>query len=757
MKLNLPIRNIHDYLSSQAKNRPTDIALSRCNKEGVIKETISYKELKNKIEGISYWLLRQGLGLGDVLGFAMTNSPELLIISWACWSVGIITVPLDIKRDTTETHRFKLRLSKAKLLIAERGLLTEKDKQELSKWKLIETERLDFSNIEVKGNVGWTNSLSHDALILFTSGTEAYPKGAQLTLQNLVVNADSIRNWFKITSSDRFMVILPLYHINSTTFCIATLLAGASIAFIPSYSNSKFWQEVALTSSTFTSIVPSICFDQLTRKKEFEAVKKKLKLNRLQIGSAPVVVSDVKKFMKMYEIPIYQGYGQTETALRVTGVSLDLDKKTYASLVDSNSIGTQMRWATVEIVDDKGKILDENKDGELAVKGEALMKGYLNKSKAFKNGYFFTGDIGYYKIINGDRYFFLKGRKKEIIIKGGINISPVAVEDKLKKVCSYIDQVFVIGISDRRFGEEIAAVICWKNVNVQKEKAFLKYTLARGIETISRYETPKYIADIDSKDLPTTSTGKVQRLLIKNKISPASFEPVNLVVKINKYSFRLLTEDSLQIKEALELYNYCWHPLPLSINRFKDLVKNSSTIMVLDIKNKIKGLVTFLRVDMPEEQLSSFTYTELVALKEKNIVDNNGNSLVCISICGPNYKQEPILKAIRIPNVEEVKKYLLLGKDSVYNFHLKPKGGFDKGASLVKVLPNSRPEDKRALGYNMLLKYPKVAKEVYLTESASIATQLIEAVMLVARSLGIENVYAFSRPAALAQYMSQKG
>ena len=129
--------------------------------------------------------------------------------------------------------------------------------------------------------------------------------------------------------------------------------------------------------------------------------------------------------------------------------------------------------------------------------------------------------------------------------------------------------------------------------------------------------------------------------------------------------------------------------------------------------------------------------------------------LVCVSICGPNYKQEEIPNVKKIPKIEDVKEYLLMGKDDTYNFHAKPKGGFTKGASLIKLLPNSRHYDQRALGYNMLLKYPKITKEVHVSNDASVATQLIETVMLVARQLGIENIYAFSRPADAAKYFSK--
>ena len=258
------------------------------------------------------------------------------------------------------------------------------------------------------------------------------------------------------------MVNLPLHHINSTTFCLSSLLAGASIAIPPSYSKSRFWKQAAETGASFTSIVPTIAYDQLSQKEEFMKFKCKLKLNRIQIGSAPVVVNDVKRFMETFGVPLYQGYGQTETALRVTGVPLELDGKTYKKMVESNCIGKAMKFAEVEIIDDKGNILGEKKDGEIAVKGPIVMKGYLGNHKAFRNGYFLSGDIGYYKIINGERFYYFKGRSKEVIIKGGINISPMAVEDKLRRISRDIERVYVIGVADKRYGEEVAAVICWK-------------------------------------------------------------------------------------------------------------------------------------------------------------------------------------------------------------------------------------------------------------------------------------------------------
>ena len=308
----------------------------------------------------------------------------------------------------------------------------------------------------------WETGLSHPALVLFTSGTTGHPKGAKLSLLNLIINADGIREWLHITADDIFLVNLPLHHINSTTFCLSTLLAGGTIAVPPNYSNSHFWQQMARTKATITSIVQSILFDQLGREKEYAAVKAEVKLQRIQIGSAPVIAQTVQEFMRKFGIALYQGYGHTETALRVTGVPMGLPQELYAQLIEENSIGTAMPWADVQIFGDEGTPLGEGEEGELVVKGPAIMEGYVGGGSAFKNGYFQTGDVGLFRMIEGKRFFYLKGRKKEIIIKGGVNISPIAVENALKNISADAAQVHAVAVRDERYGEEIGAVISWK-------------------------------------------------------------------------------------------------------------------------------------------------------------------------------------------------------------------------------------------------------------------------------------------------------
>lgn len=684
--------NLHEQLTLLAHTSPNRSALLVCDTTGTVTEDISRAALLARVEALASYLCREGLSAGNRIALELNDNVDVLAATWAAWSMGVVTVPLDMKRDTQELREFKVRVSGAKCTL----------------------QNLDRSlHLE---HVAWMPDLSHEALVLFTSGTTAHPKGAQLTLDNLVTNAEGIVDWLHITENDRFLVQLPLHHINSTTFCLASLLAGASIVMPPRYSNSHFWAQAANSGATITSVVPSIVFDQLAREKEFVAVKGRLKLTRIQLGSAPVVAGDALEFIKKFSIPLYQGYGQTETALRVTGVPMNLPRDAYNELVAENSIGTPMSWAQAEIANAEGHILGEKEEGELVVKGPAVMKGYLGGEPAFRDGYFLTGDIGYWKKIGGRRFFFLIGRSKEIIIKGGVNISPVAVENALKKVSADIDQVYVIGINDERYGEEVGAVVVWKE-GVESAGAMrrLKLSLLTGHGALRAYEAPKYLVAIHAEDLPLTSTGKVQRIILKKNMGNA-LEPCNEIMRSADYTFDIIRPQSGLAEASRALYNHCWQPLIKNADEYKKYLGDCITLGAIDTEGVIAGQI-------------SFSYTD--------------NRVTCVSICSAAFKPKPVPVVTETPNAEFVRKYLLSGHDPVMNFHQK------LGAELVEVTAGGRSEDVSSLGYTMLLRYPPITTK---NLGGPVSNQLIQIVRILADDVGAD-VYAVSRPGGLASYI----
>ncbi|HEY4527100.1 MAG TPA: class I adenylate-forming enzyme family protein [Candidatus Paceibacterota bacterium] len=748
------IKSLYRHVEELSHQQGERIALVGCDEQGQTLSEIRYRELPARLEAVAVYLHSLGLKKGDAVAVAFKNSIDLLVLSWAAWASGIVTVPLDVKRDTEELCAYKIKLNDAKVLIMQKDALPPMPSLDVPVVEYGELPTHDSSAVE------WEKDLSNLALILFTSGTTAHPKGAKLTLENLIVNADSIREWLRITPDDRFLVQLPLHHINSTTFTLSTLLAGGTIVIPPMYSNSRFWQQVAATGATITSIVQSILADQLERKEEFARVKGKIALNRIQIGSAPVVAHTVQEFIRDFGIKVHQGYGQTETALRVTGVPMGLPQDLYERLVEENSIGAPMKWADLQIADKDGKILGEGEEGELIVKGAAVMEGYVGGEAAFcdlpaqAGGYFLTGDIGLYKMIDGTRYFYLKGRSREIIIKGGINISPVAVENGLKKTSPDISQVYCIGFPDDRYGEEVAVAVCWRE-GVESDAALrrLTYMLLSGNDALSAYETPKFFATISAEELPLTSTGKVQRTILRKNLAADRFTSIFDMLKTPQYQFTTLSPHSRFIKESHALFERAWDPMKTDFKQYEKDAAQHMIVMAIDAEEKIAGQIAFVRTDLSEEELLKTTYADLLTPK---VLSAKGKSIVCISICSAEYKAKPIPEVKTAPNPSDVQTYLEEGKNPVMRFHQKPKGGLAAGASLVGLIPGGRPKDKSACGYNMLVAYPSPAAEIHITEDAPVSNQLIEAALLLAHDMGLKHVYAYSRPGGLAAYWAER-
>ncbi len=660
--------NLYGHIAKLAAEDPSRLVLLDCDESGHIVREISraglLQKIDKKIEDLN--------GRIEPLLLEGESRAEFLITCWAAWCAGVTVVPLDGKRDTPDLREYKVQAA----------------------------------------------AMAHgEALILFTSGTTARPKGARLTLDNLIVNARAIAQWLHITPEDRFLVQLPLHHINSTTFCLATLLAGGCIVLPPRYSSSRFWEVAANTGATITSVVQTIIFDQLNQKGAFDKVKEKLKLSRIQIGSAPVVASAVQEFMKSFSIPLYQGYGQTETALRVTGVPMNLSRDEFEMLVAENSIGTPMPWADVQIADTAGTILGEGEDGELIVKGAAVMGGYVGNEPAFRDGYFLTGDTGYYKTFSGRRFFFLKGRSKELLIKGGINISPVAVENALMAINSDIDQAYVVGVDNARYGEEVGAVLMWKKgVDPARAMRRLKLALLAGTPHLSAYESPVYLAALPASELPATSTGKVQRILLKKQMV-GKFESVYKLLESAEFQFIVVTPQSQFAGASHELYNHCWQPLTVNDAEYKKYLTEYSTLAAIDKSGALAGQI-------------SFSYAD--------------KKITCVSICSATFKLKPIPEVAQVPDRKTVEKYLSDGLDPVINFHTK------LGAEIVEVIPGGRPADKSTLGYTVLLQYPQTKGDAFYGPASN---QLIQAVRTLAHDAGAE-VFALSRPGGLAAYLA---
>src|SRR3989344_5543383 len=658
--------------------------------------SLTYLSLLNLVKQTADFLTKQ-LGVEKTFAYAFTNRPEIIVLNLAAMIAGKIFVPLDVKRDSLEQKAYKLKLANAKLLILPSAGQEEAQKLQnlLPKLQVVEIENFaDFQKKIETFPAGALHNpkLEEDCLILFTSGTTSLPKGVRLTAKSLLANADSIAKWLEFNENDRFNILLPLHHINSTTFSLTTLLCGATIVLSPRYSKSNFWKTLANYFCTGASIVPTIAYDLLSETENFQIHKNKLKeVRRFQIGSAPVNPSIAKKFIDQYGIPLIQGYGQTETSLRSAGVPMDLPKDEYRKIIDLNSVGTELKWTNVTILKEDGTECAEEENGEICVRGPVITPGYLDNpnenKKAFAYNWFHSGDRGYFKMLFGKKYFFLTGRMAEIIKKGGVLISPTAIEN----------------------------------------------------------------------DLPKTSTGKIIRTKIKEIFGQKLWENSHTVFSAADFDFKIISpEETELLKQATQINNLAWGKnMESSLDEFTSRAGNGILIGAVDHGGKLQGSISALKTT--KEELEKYpSYQETTGNGTLKTHNRKGDILICVAISTPPAKTHEANSIVREKLTPEgFENYINSLKDYVIRFHSKPKGGFEKGAEVIKILPDFRPQDQDALGFNVLMKYPTLSQKPAINPDASTGTQLIEAALLYAYYQKIKDVYVLTSPAQASEYFEK--
>lgn len=532
-----PAPDYGTLLEDIVRAQPEKIAAVHLDIDAGTRRELTYAQLLDRARRIAALLRASGLADGDCFCLGLGNRLETLECYLAAQLGRLVAVPFDLEKDPIERKLYKLKDSGAKALVVaddykERGRFEEEMAElqaalpsgaplySVTPGRLGEHLEPLLRTIAVPANL--PSAREHDPiLVIYTSGTTGHPKGAVQSLKNVYSNAAGIVDWQHMTPDDRFFMVLPIHHINSSVFSMTVISRGARVVLCTRYSGSRFWQLAAQEGATISSIVATIMQDLLGQAERVQAEKIDLSgFKRILIGSAPVPPATARRFIGTFGIPLIQGYGLTEVNLRVTGVPVDMNKADYLRAIDENSAGVELAWANVNVWDDAGNELPEGAMGELVIRGPVVMQGYLNQPEttadAIKEGWFRSGDLGCWKNIGGRRHFFIQGRKKELIIKGGVNISPLAIEDALLADFPELQSAYAVGVPDDRYGEEICAVLVFPETLSDAERVAATERIAGRVKqghlrNLGKYESPVYFTTFKDAELPKTSTGKVKR------------------------------------------------------------------------------------------------------------------------------------------------------------------------------------------------------------------------------------------------------
>lgn len=490
------------------------------------RSVVTYGDLNRQTAALADRLhVDYGIGPGDRVSLAMPNCPEVLLITQALFRLGATTVPLDLRRDAPERKRYKLEDSNVKLLCVLPDDLDSEQKV-APEIPIAATDGLLSGDADRSTDLEpeWSgDAIGEQAtgIILYTSGTTGKPKGVLLTRQSIASNADGIGRWLHFDENERLSLVLPLHHVNSTVFSISLFMAGGTLILNSRYSASNFWPVIAEEKATSSSIVPTIMRDLLADADAFDAAGHDISaLRKIMIGSAPVPAGPAVRFHNRFGVRLIQGYGTTEVSLRVTGVPPDLPDHEYRVALEQNAAGVELDNNNIRLDGDP----PPGEAGEILVRGPVVSGGYLNQPGAteevFRNGWFHTGDIGLRRTIGGRDYYVVHSRKKEIVIKGGVNISPIAVENALVEAFPDLAAAYVTGLEDERWGQDVCAALVFRNgmaPEMQEEAArrILDAGRAGAVANLNPFEAPFKTIPFDPDRLPMTSTGKVQRSVLR--------------------------------------------------------------------------------------------------------------------------------------------------------------------------------------------------------------------------------------------------
>lgn len=455
-------------------------------------EKITYKALHNKITDTAAFLKQSyGVENGDRVAILSQNRLEYLVLIFALAKLGAIAVPLNIRLTSSELC-YQLKDSDTSVLIAE-GLFYEQAQSLLHETGIEHLAKIEaFAAIESAGNYPFREvNESAPFIICYTSGTTGKPKGAVLTQANMFWNAINNVLAIDLTSADRSIVLLPLFHIGGIgLFALPTLFVGGTVIIPGKFEPQKAIAMIEQYEATIVMGVPAI-HKALIECPSFKREKMKA-VRWFYNGGAPCPHELIQTFFD-HGFLFGQGFGMTETSPTLFMLSReDAPRKI-------GSIGKPVMYSDFKLVNQEGDV------GELVVKGPNIMTEYWRKPAATNetiiDGWLYTGDLAR---IDEEGFVYIVGRKKEMLISGGENIYPLEIEQAISQHTD-VSEVAVTGVADPVWGEVPAAFVVKKPSSELTDKDIIEYCR----DKLAKYKLPKEIIFMD--ELPKNATGKIQK------------------------------------------------------------------------------------------------------------------------------------------------------------------------------------------------------------------------------------------------------
>ncbi|MEO6972231.1 MAG: AMP-binding protein [Rhodoferax sp.] len=496
-----PSSTVRELIEHQAAVQPTKV-FALATETG---QTITFGQLARSCRRVAALLEAHGAQPGDTVSLIMPNGLMTIQMLLGAMHGGFIVNPVNLLSQP-EQMRYVLMHSDCSVVCVApeweqrvRELLTAVDR--LVAVMVCDPNADALPGIEefdaVEDLVSPTPATV--ALLMYTSGTTGVPKGVMLTQANLTANAQAIGTEHALDHEDRVLAVLPLYHINAfAVTMLAPLATGGSLAVPPKFSAARFWAQAWTTRCTWINVVPTMISYLL----EGEAPKREqtAAIRFCRSASAALPPEHHRAFEDKFGIGIIETMGLTETAAPSFSNPLDAARRKYGAV--GRASGCEAR-----VVDASLARIPVGATGELVIRGPNVMPGYYKNVEATRSsftpdGWLRTGDLGH---VDADGFFFVTGRIKELIIKGGENIAPREIDEALLAHPGVLEAA-AVGIPDKHYGQEIMACVVLREGALCSEDELRDFCIVH----LGPFKTPKVLRFVD--ELPRGPSGKVQRL-----------------------------------------------------------------------------------------------------------------------------------------------------------------------------------------------------------------------------------------------------
>jgi acyl-coenzyme A synthetase/AMP-(fatty) acid ligase len=498
-------RDVHTLLREMAQLYPNKVYIESPDQG----RNITFAQTHVSCNKIANFLQEQGIKPIDKIALIGENSIETLLIYLGVLNYGAVICPINVEESEENVYRL-LDMAKPKIVFYGKDFTFKQERYQDGSW-------IPFADFDIKS--GQENELFPQlrdrspefkrpiksradlAVVVFTSGTTATPKGVLLTEGSLLYGALESVEGLHFTERD---VILDYRAYNWASpqqlSIIPSLVVGATLVFPRKFSRSQFPSWLKDYGVTVAVGVPAVI--NFLLEKEVPLHKKDVpSLRFMTSSSSALLVKDQLEFEKKYGILINQMGGMSEAGW--IGIS-DPEDLNHPERRRIGSIGKRSRYKEVMVVDESGRRCKTGEVGEIVVKGRAVSLGYLGVNDEIikhPNGEMRTGDLGY---IDSDGYIYITGRKKDIIIRGGVNISPMEITTWLIGHPA-VQEAATIGVPDKARGEEVVSFIVLKEGYQASEEDIINHCMKK----LPYYKLPKRVFFLEQ--MPRTERGKVAK------------------------------------------------------------------------------------------------------------------------------------------------------------------------------------------------------------------------------------------------------